>query len=78
MKEETITIPLKLIVDAVEQANENWHQYLDIENMEAISLPGEDSICGIEEEDQEIYDLIEKDWRVRYFGKTFYAFRSIC
>ena len=65
---KTITVPLKLIADAVEQADENWNQYLDIEKMEVISLPGEDSICGIEEEDQEMYDLIEEGWRVRYFG----------
>ena len=34
-EEKTITVPLKLISDAVEQADENWNQYLDVEKMES-------------------------------------------
>ena len=65
---EKITVPLKIIAAAVEEADENWNHYLDIEKMEVIMLPGEDNICGIEEEEQEMYDLIEEGWNTRFFG----------
>ncbi|MBQ9609931.1 MAG: hypothetical protein IJV15_10885 [Lachnospiraceae bacterium] len=61
-------VPLKLIADAVEEADENWNQYLDIEKMEVIKLPNEDYFGGIEEEDQKMYDLIEEGWRIRFWS----------
>lgn len=66
-KERKITVPLNLIVDAVESADANWNQYLDIEKLEVISLPEEYNICGMEE-DLKMYELIEEEWQVRFFA----------
>lgn len=38
MKRAKVKVPLKLIVDAIEMADDMWKQYLDIEKMEVVSL----------------------------------------
>ena len=38
-KEYKAKVPLKLIVDAVEMACDEWEQFLDLEKMEIVSLP---------------------------------------
>ena len=66
MERAKVKVPLKLIVDAVEMADDMWNQYLDIEKMEVVSLM-EDSF-DYDEEDRELSELIEEEWNVRFFG----------
>lgn len=69
MEKKNITVPLKLICDAVEMAMDEWNQYLDIEKMEIVSLPEELYDGGFDdEEDQELSDLIVEGWNTRFFG----------
>gem|GEM_PF-297958 len=65
---EKVVVPLKLICDAIEMADSGWNQYLDIEKMEIVSLPDELMAGEYDEEDQALADLIEEEWRVRFFG----------
>lgn len=68
MNRENIKIPLELIVSAIEMADDEWNQYLDIEKMEVVSLPEEPFLGRYDEEDQELSELIEAEWQVRFFG----------
>lgn len=61
-KKRKISIPLELIVDAIEMADDEWKQYLDIEQMEIISLP-EYPFGEYDEDDDELEALIEIEWR---------------
>ena len=63
-----ITVPIKIIANAVEEADDNWNHYLDIEKMEVIMLPGDDFFGDLDEEDQEMNELIEEGWNIRFFG----------
>lgn len=62
------SIPLNLICDAIESADNDWKQYLDIETMEIISLPECPFTGEYDQEDQELADRIEEGWNIRYFG----------
>ena len=62
MERAKVKVPLKLIVDAVEMADDMWNQYLDIEKMEVVSLM-EDSF-DYDEEDRELSELIEEEWKI--------------
>ncbi|MBQ8305367.1 MAG: hypothetical protein IJX90_04020 [Blautia sp.] len=64
MKKDKITVPLKLITDAIEMTMDEWNQYLDIETMEVVSLP-EDLY---DEEDREMAELIDEGWNTRFFA----------
>ena len=64
MKKDKITIPLKLVTDAIEMTVDEWNQYLDIETMEVVSLP-EDLY---DEEDQEMAELVDEGWNTRFFA----------
>ncbi len=68
MNKSNIRIPLKLIIDAIEMADDMWSQYLDIENMEVVSLPEDQFLGGLCEEDEELSELIEEEWNIRFFG----------
>ena len=63
-----VVVPLKLIRDAIEMVSDEWKQYLDIEKMEVVSLPEYLYAGEYDEEDQEMADMIEEGWRVRFFG----------
>lgn len=67
-EKKNITVSLKLICDAIEMAEDEWKQYLDIEKMEIVSLPGALFSEGLDEEEQELSDLIEEGWNIRFFG----------
>ena len=60
-------VPLNIIVDAIEMANDEWNQYLDIEKMEVVSLPEYPFGGEYDEEDQELADLIDEEWNKRFF-----------
>lgn len=62
-----VVVPLNLICDAIEMANDEWQQYLDIEEMEVVSLPEYPFGGEYDEEDQELADLIEEGWLTRFF-----------
>lgn len=67
-KRSEIIVPLKIICDAIESADDGWNQYLDIEEMEVVALP-ECSFAGeYDEEEQELADRIEEGWGIRFFG----------
>lgn len=67
-KRNKSVIPLELIVDAIEMADDEWKQYLDIEEMEVVSLPEFPFMGEYDEEDQKLADLIEEGWHERFFG----------
>ena len=66
MNNQPTKVPLKLIIEGVEMADENWNQYLDIETMEIVSIPQFDS--DFYEDYTELAEEIEDDYRYRYFG----------
>lgn len=66
MNDRTIKVPLKLIIDAVEMADDEWTQYLDIKTMKIVSIPQFDD--GLYEEYAELAEKIESSYKKRYFG----------
>ena len=60
-------VPIKLVVEAIERAAEEWRQFLDIEKMEIVSIP--DSSFGLEVSNDDIKKLeeIEDAWNERLF-----------
>jgi ADP-ribose pyrophosphatase len=67
-KHSKAVVPLSLICGAIEEADNEWRQYLDIQNMEVVSLPEYPFGGEYEGADQELADLIEEEWNVRFFG----------
>lgn len=65
---EDVVIPLKIIINAIESADDEWNQYLDIEKMEVVMLPESPFGGEYEEDDQELSDLIEEEWNIRFFA----------
>ena len=59
-----ITVPLKIIVEALDLASDDWEQYLDIENMEVVSV-SDDRFSGFF--DEELSEKIEEEYSIRYF-----------
>ena len=60
-------VPLHLIFDAIENANEVFDQYLDTKEMEVIMLPNSDTgIAEFEEGDEELFQQIAEDTEKRY------------
>lgn len=66
-KHTKVIVPLNLVLDAIEMADDAWNQFLDIEKMEVVSLPEEPFMGDYDEEDQELADMIEDGWRIRFF-----------
>ena len=62
-----VVVPLELICDAIDMANDEWQQYLDIEEMEVVSLPEYPFGGEYDAEDQELADVIEEGWLTRFF-----------
>lgn len=62
-----VTVPLELVVEAIESADDEWNQYLDIEEMEVVMLPENPFLGEYDEEDQELADMIEEGWNERFF-----------
>ena len=65
-QKRNVVVPLNLICDAIDMANDEWRQYLDIEEMEVVSVP--EYPFGDDDEDQELADMIEEGWLTRYFA----------
>ncbi len=63
-----VMVPLQLICDAIESANSEWKQYLDIENMEVVCLPEYSFMGEYDEKYQELADTIEEERRARFFA----------
>ena len=57
-----VIVPLQLIYEAIESADSEWKQYLDIENMEVVCLPESPFMGEYDEEDQKLADMIEEGW----------------
>lgn len=66
-RQEQVMVPLNLVLDAIEMADDEWTQYLDIEKMEVVSLPESPFMGEYDEEDQELAELIEEGWLERFF-----------
>ena len=60
-------IPLKIITDAMEMADDGWNQYLDIEKMEVVGLPDETTYGRYDDDMQKLSDELEEGFRERYF-----------
>ena len=60
-------VPIKLVVEAIERAADEWRQFLDIEEMEIVSIP--DPSFGAEARDDDIkkLDEIEEGWNEKFF-----------
>lgn len=67
-KKNGVKIPLNIIIDAIEMANDEWNQYLDIEKMEVVSLPEYPFAGEYDEDAKELSEQIEVEWNVRFFG----------
>ena len=67
-RQNRVVVPLHLVRDAIEMADDAWKQYLDIEKMEVVSLPEFPFMGAYAEEDKELADRIEEGWRTRFFG----------
>lgn len=65
--EKILTVPLRLIHDAVEMANGEWHQFLDAEKMEIASIPDDPYLYGDEDEFEELARDINEAFGTRYF-----------
>ena len=63
-KSRKVIVPLKIIVDALDLAGDDWEQYLDIENMEVVSV-SDDRFSGFY--DEELSEKIEEEYGIRYF-----------
>lgn len=66
-KQSEVKIPLHILIDAIEMANDEWNQYLDIEEMQVVSLPEYPFAGEYDEEDQEPSERIEEEFNVRFF-----------
>ncbi|SEM37885.1 Uncharacterised protein family (UPF0158) [Butyrivibrio sp. ob235] len=60
-------VPIKLIVDAVEMACDEWDQFLDLEKMEIVSIPDGSYFGDFDEDDEELSELIEEGFNERFF-----------
>lgn len=58
-----VTVPLKLIVQGLEMASDQYSQYLDIEEMKIVLLPLNDP----SPEDLELGERIKQEYESRYF-----------
>lgn len=61
-------VPLELVIDAIESADDEWNQYLDLEKMEVVCLPEYPFAGEYDEDDKELAEQIEEEWHTRFFG----------
>lgn len=65
--EKVLKVPLKMIHDAVEMANGEWHQFLDIDKMEIVSIPEDPYLYGDGDEFDELAHKISEAFETRYY-----------
>lgn len=63
-----VVVPLEIIIDAIESVNDEWNQYLDIENMEVVMLPEYPFAGEYDEDEKELAEQIEEEWNIRFYG----------
>ena len=66
-KRNNVRVPLQVVIDAVESADNEWNQFLDIVTMEAVSVPESLFIDNFGGEYQELSDMIEEEFNSRFF-----------
>ena len=66
-KRNNVRVPLQVVIDAVEAADNEWNQFLDIETMEAVSVPESLFIDNFGDEYQKLSDMINEGFNSRFF-----------
>ena len=56
-KRNNVRVPLQVVIDAVESADNEWNQFLDIMTMEAVSVPESLFIDNFGDEYQKLSDM---------------------
>ena len=66
-KRNNVRVPLQVVIDAVESADNEWNQFLDIATMETVSVPESLFIDNFGDEYQELSDMIDEGFNSRFF-----------
>ena len=66
-KRNNVRVPLQVVIDAVESADNEWNQFLDIVTMEAVSVPKSLFIDNFGDEYQKLSDMIDEGFNSRFF-----------
>ena len=66
-KRNNVRVPLQVVIDAVESADDEWNQFLDIATMEAVSVPESLFIDNFGDEYQKLSDMIDEGFNSRFF-----------
>ena len=66
-KRNNVRVPLQVVIDAVESADNEWNQFLDIVTMEAVSVPESLFIDNFGDEYQKLSDMIDEGFNSRFF-----------
>lgn len=64
--EKKISVPLKLVIEGIESADDNWNNFLDTEKLEIISTPNGVIDSGLSDEFEEEIELVESDTNNRF------------
>lgn len=68
LKKSGIRVSLSIIIEAIEMADDEWNQYLDIEKMNIVSLPQYPFEGELDEDEKKLSEQIEEEWNVRFFS----------
>ena len=66
-KRNNVRVPLQVVIDAVESADNEWNQFLDIVTMEAVSVPESLFMDSFGDEYRKLLDMIEEGFNSRFF-----------
>lgn len=66
-KRNNVRVPLQVVMDAVESADNEWNQFLNIETMEAVSVPESLFLDNFGDEYRKLSDMIEEGFNSRFF-----------
>ena len=66
-KRNNVRVPLQVVIDAVESADDEWNQFLDIATMEAVSVPESLFIDNFGDEYQKLSDMFDEGFNSRFF-----------
>ena len=66
-KRSSVCVPLEVVIGAVESADNEWDQFLDIETMEAVGIPESFFMDDFGDEYQRLAEQIEDGLNTRYF-----------
>lgn len=66
-KQNNVRVPLQVVIDAVESADNEWNQFLDIATMETVSVPESLFVDNFGDEYQELSDMIDDRLNSRFF-----------